>query len=294
MRSTEAWLDNAEGQTPQCVWSVTTDGPLTSLSLARETGQVLAADNTGGVYLFSAAGQVQALTRLGSPCREVRISDNAASLLVTTGEESIGWLSPKLAFLWTRDVHDAITAIALAPHGGHGFVGMSDGSNVIFTAANRKHSTFDTIRPLRYTTFLGTEPAIIGAAEHGLLTKLDLAGTPFWKESLWTTVGDMTTLGNGSATILAGFMHGLQLYDADGRGAGTLMLDGTVNHVAVSYQQQRLYVSTLEQHLSCLNRNGDLVFLAKAPEPISHLAATAAGDAVIVGFESGRILKIGV
>ncbi|WP_369675642.1 hypothetical protein, partial [Enterococcus faecium] len=57
------WLiSTGRGDRPTLRWSFTVDAPLSDLRLSRETGEVLAADTSGGLYLLNRRGQVQALT----------------------------------------------------------------------------------------------------------------------------------------------------------------------------------------------------------------------------------------
>src|SRR4051812_36756034 len=56
------WLTTTgRGDRPTLRWSFTVDAPLTDLRLSRETGDVLAADVSGGMYLLDRRGQVRAL-----------------------------------------------------------------------------------------------------------------------------------------------------------------------------------------------------------------------------------------
>ena len=42
------WLRHGEGRRPRVSWSISMEAPLVALQLARETGEVLAADAIGG------------------------------------------------------------------------------------------------------------------------------------------------------------------------------------------------------------------------------------------------------
>ncbi|WP_041401135.1 hypothetical protein [Planctopirus limnophila] len=286
------WLQEGQGRLPVCLWSFTTDAPLADLKLARETGEVVASDHSGGIYLIDIEGRVRALTRLGQVAREVGFADNGATIAAVSGPSSLSLMNRKLSFQWTRQLPDSILATALAPYGEHVAVSLTDGMNAIYTLGNKKQATFQTPRPLKHLAFLGTEAALIGAAEYGLISKIRLDGQILWSESLWSTVGGLAVTGNGESILLAGYMHGLQMFGNDGSSAGTLMLDGTASHVGQSFHQHRIYSATLEQHLACLSKAGDLVYLLGLPEPLHRLQVTAMGDAVIVGFPSGRIMKL--
>ena len=72
---TPEWLDAGQGETPRASWSFTADAPLVCLELARETGEVLVADESGGVYLLDRRGQVTALVRGTPDIRSIAFSD---------------------------------------------------------------------------------------------------------------------------------------------------------------------------------------------------------------------------
>jgi hypothetical protein len=57
------WLTSGKGERPRRRWSFTADAPLVCLELARESGEVLAADTSGGLYLLDRRGQIAALSR---------------------------------------------------------------------------------------------------------------------------------------------------------------------------------------------------------------------------------------
>jgi hypothetical protein len=51
------WLEQGAGRQPHVSWSLTIDAPLVAMQLARETGELLAADAAGGLYKIDRAGQ---------------------------------------------------------------------------------------------------------------------------------------------------------------------------------------------------------------------------------------------
>ncbi len=69
------WLKFGEGTPPQLSWSLATEAPLVALRLARETGEVLAADAIGTLYHIDRTGRIANITRGPSPIRAIAWSD---------------------------------------------------------------------------------------------------------------------------------------------------------------------------------------------------------------------------
>lgn len=288
--SDDDWVFDGRGNLPRLSWSFWTDAPLTDLRLARETNEVLAADESGGIYLLNPVGQVTALNRLPRPLQKIAFADSGEAAVGITDDRHVVRLTRKLAVQWSRELPDNPIAVAIDPFGGLTAITMADGLNVLFNERNRKHCEFESKRPLRYLSFLGTEPALIGCAEYGFLSRIRIDGRYDWTEPLWSTIGDMTVTGDGTQIYLSAFMHGLQLYGQAGDAAGTLMLEGTPRLLSGSYYPHRLYAATLEKHLVSLDKNGDLRWLLVTPTDALRLAASAQGQQVVCGFKTGQIV----
>jgi hypothetical protein len=287
------WVGRGQGLLPLVGWSFTTDGPLVDLQLAKETGQILAADQTGGFYLLNPLGQVKTLNRLATTARRLAFSDTGNAAAVLVDDSSVGWMDQKLRFVWSRELPDDVLGLGISPFGTHVAIAMADANNAIFDASNSRYSLFESIRPLRHIQFLTQHSSLIVAAEHGLVARYKLDGQPEWTEKVWSTVGELSASGDGKSVWLAGFMHGLQLFSGeDGATRGSFVLDGTVSHVSISYDGSRIFAATLEGHVMCFSERGGLTWAVQAPDKIVRLAASPVGQFVICGLETGQILRL--
>jgi hypothetical protein len=133
---------------------------------------------------------------------------------------------------------------------------------------------------------------LVVAAEYGFFGRYRFNGEEVWKQSLWSTVGELSVTGDGSTLYMAGFAHGLQVFAADGNGQGSFILEGTVSHVSSTFYPQKLIAATLERHLLELRGDGTLKWLLQAPEDIARVIVSPVGDYVIVGLQSGRVLRL--
>ena len=165
----EEWLYSGRGVAPTLRWSFTVDAPLTDLRVARETGEILAADSSGGLYLLDRRGRMISLIRTRHAIQRIAWADTGVGGAAALDDRTVVWFDRKLQFNWNREVPDDVLGLATDPHGTHVAISMADGVTAIYTAANRKVSRFETIRPLRYIQLLTTEMQLLAAAEHGLV-----------------------------------------------------------------------------------------------------------------------------
>lgn len=294
MTGSADWVQTGQGTLPAMRWSFATDAPLTDLAFARESGETLAADESGGLYRIDRRGRVQSLTRTAHQMRLVAMADDGSAGVAILDEQTLAWFDKTLQFRWTRELDDEVVGLAISPQGTHVVAALSSGMNVVYDADKHKTSSFESLRPLRYLQFVVTEPAIIAAADYGFFARYSLAGDPLWNERLWSTVNDLTITGDGSAIVLAGLAHGLQVFDGDGTSRGNFVLDGTAHRVSATYGKQRIVAATMERQLLMVETDGDLRFGLTAPEEITKVRLSPLGDFVIVGLADGHIVRLDV
>ncbi|MBI1345594.1 hypothetical protein GC163_04835 [bacterium] len=289
---TPDWLRTGRGSRPSQLWSFATDAPLTELDVARESGEVLAADESGGLYRIDRRGRVQSLTRTSHQIRLVSWADDGSAGVAILDDATLAWFDRSLQFRWTRDLPDEAIGLTMSPQGTHTAVALSNGQNLVFDADKRKISQFESLRPLRYLEYLLSEPAMIVAADYGFFARFSLDGDPEWNERLWSTVNDLTVTGDGKTIALAGLAHGIQIYDAQGSSLGTFVLDGTAHRITSTYSRKRFAVATLEKQLFMIDETGDLKWMLEAPDDVSRIRLAPLGDWLIVGFAGGRIVRL--
>ncbi len=286
------WLRDARGSTPTQRWSYAADAPLADLQLARESGEILIADTSGGLYLLDRLGRLQSLIRLSETPSRVAQSDDGEAAVVVLDDRTIAWFERPLQLAWTRELPDAILGVAMAPFGTHVAVGLADGTNAIYTSANKRLCKFESVRPLRHLRFLVTEPELVAAAEYGYLARYDLRGEVAWSQTLWSTIGDLAVTGDGKFNYLAGYAHGIQVFNDGGTATGSWVLEGTASLVSTTYRKDGLAAATLERHLARLGADGSLRWLATAPEDVLALRIFPLGESLICGFRSGRVVRL--
>lgn len=277
---------------PRLSWSLATDAPLVALRLGRETGEVLAADASGGLYLIDRQGHIGNLTRGRSPIRSLAWSDTGEGGAALVGDDKLYWFDRTLKFQGAIDLPNKGLALALDPHGQYAAISLADGATHIYDVHRKLVRRFDTTQPLIALEFLLGEPALVGVAEYGLLCSYNFSGQELWQEKLWANVGDMAVTGDGSSILLACFSYGIQCHDDEGVQVGSYQLGGTVCRVATSFIPGRIAAATLERHFYWLDPSGHVEWQSTLPEEIKVLQCDPRGVGLVCGFQSGRISRL--
>lgn len=286
------WIQSGRGIGPSVKWTFGTEGPLTCLQLAREAGDVLAADETGGLYRLDRRGRYASVTRAREPIRAVALSDDAEAAVAIVGTSSLHRFDRHLETQWQLDLPDECLTVAMDPFGQYIAVSLAAGATLVYDANKRRVAKFETIRPLAYIHFLVTEAAMVAAADHGLLCCLSLSGERFWEEKIWSNVGGIATTGDGELIYVAAFSHGVQVFDGDGDAVGSYVVEGTVKKIAASYEPHRVVAATLEQHLYLLDPDGEMLWAARTPADVVGLACDPLGEFVVCGFADGHVVGL--
>ena len=287
------WLvTTGRGERPTLRWSFSVDAPLTDVRMSRETGDVIAADVSGGFYLLDRRGQIRALTRTRHSVQRLAWSDTATAGAAVLDENLVGWFDRHLQLQWTRDFPDEILSIAMDPYGTHVALCQADGVNHVYSQANKKVSRFETVRPISHLQFIANKTDLLVASEYGLTGRYTLAGTPVWTSKLWSTVGDIAATGDGRSLFLAGFAQGIQAFDGQtGNARGTFICDGTVGLVTCGYAKRNIVAYTLERTLFGVDDSGNPQWNVTVPEDIQRIILSPLADFMICGFSSGRIMR---
>lgn len=286
------WIINGTGQTPELAWSFSTDASLSNLELARESGEVLAADSSGGIYLLDRNGQIVSVTRGQTPIRGLAWSDTGSGGVALIGNSRLHWFSRQLEFRSQYDLDETALSVSIDPHGEYVAASLATGTNLVFDGPRKPILKFTSQRPFVKLMFVAEVAGMIGVADYGLLSSRTFAGGIRWEEKLWSNAGDIAVSGNGSMVLVACFSHGIVRYDDDGDQTGSYQVEGTPNRVSCSYLPYRIAVATIERHVYWMNADGKMLWAAEAPEDITRIACDPLGKGLVVGFESGRIVRL--
>ena len=285
------WL-HGEGRQPAWGWGFRPDGPLAAMAYARESGDTYALDEKGHLYRLDRGGRLASVNRLPDRILDIAWSDDGSLGAAVVDERTLMTLTGDLKVRWKLDVPDDILGIAVDPFGQYVALSMADAGNFVYTRGRHRVAAFSTIRPLTYLEWLCHEPMLLGAAEHGLLCCHSLGGERLWEEKILSNCGAMATAGDGRRTLMAGFTHGVQVFDEIGETIGAYILDGAAAIVACSFTAERIMTSTLERQLFWMDEDGDLLWFGTLPEDPVELIVDPLGDWGLVAMPGEGVCKL--
>ena len=287
-----SWMNSGEGSTPRVRWTFATDAPLVDFDCSRETGETVAVDESGGLYVLDRRGRILNVSRGFTDVERLRWSDSGnGGVLLMRGDHLVR-LGPDLSSRWKARLPDESLDVAIDAFGNHFAVSLANRATQIYDWNKRCISQVVTMRPLSFLQFIAMKQQFVGSAEHGLLCCHNLKGEEIWKEHLWSNVGDVSVTGKGGTVLVAGFNHGVQLFDGEGVHRGSYMMEGSPSRVSTSFVPERVACATIEKHVYWLDSDGELLWAAKAGEDIVGVETDALGNGFVLGLESGRLVRL--
>lgn len=287
-----SWLSEGQGIPPTLRWSFSTEAPLVAVEMGRESGEVLAADATGGLYRLDRRGQLLTLSRGLKGVRGLAWSDTAAAGAAIVGERKVFRLNSQLEAEWSVGLPEAALGVAVAPYGNQTAISLANGGNIVLGTQSEQLSVFETIRPLKWIQFLVTDTVIVGAAEYGQVCAHRLNGDMLWSEKSFTSLGEMCAAGDGETILLAGFNHGIQALDSGGALRDSYFVEGTVGRVSCSFTADRIAAATMERQLYWLDSDGQLLWATQLDDEVVKVICDPLGEWLLCGLASGHILRL--
>lgn len=286
------WLLDGQGIPPTLRWAFATDAPLVALVMGRESGEILAADEAGGLYRIDRRGQLLTMSRGLKGIRALAWSDTGSVGAAIVGEKKIYRLNSKLEAEWSVGLPEPALGIAVTPYGRQTAISLANCGNLVLGQQSEQLSVFETIRPLKWIQFLAADSVLVGAAEYGLICAHHINGDQIWNEKLFTSLGEMYAAADGQTILLAGFNHGIQALDGDGEGRESYFVEGTVGRVACSYNADRLAAATLERQLYWLDSDGQLLWATQLDDDVVKVICDPLGEWLLCGLSSGHIVRL--
>lgn len=287
------WLRDGQGTPPTLRWVFALEAPLVAMDLGRESGEILAADESGGLYRIGRRGE---LLKSSNGLRGVRVvawSDTNAVGAVIAGDRKVIRLNGNLEAEWSVGLPEAALGIALAPFGRQTAISFANGGNLVLGEQGEQLSIFETARPLKWIQFLANKPVLVGAAEYGQVCAHRINGERLWSEKCFASLGEMCAAADGETVLVAGFNQGIQSFDGDDGSTGdSYLIEGTVGRVSCSFNAKRIAAATLERQLYWLKSDGRLLWSTVLDEEIVRVICDPLGEWLLVGLRSGHILRL--
>lgn len=286
---------------PTVSWTTITDGPLRGLSLARETGTLLAWDESSHLYLLAPDGE--RLTDARAPARilDAAIADAGSLIAVLIEGPRLLLLDSELQSIADRPTLAEVTTLAVDAHGRYVVVSAKTGKSQFLTRYGKTAGHFETMQPLSQVRFVPSEARLVGSSAYGTLFALDLIATEgsfdleveeVWRSQMMSNVGRLEVTGDGGMILASCFTHGVQRFDNRGRNEGAYHLAGTAAHAVPDFGGRLIAVATTEGELYLLNRSGNVRWKTGLPRGPVALVCDALGRSVVYGLPSGELARL--
>lgn len=286
---------------PATAWTIVTDAPLKGLTLAREAGAVFAWDEADQLYRIDGRGQFQSVARAPGKIHHAAASDDG-SLVAILGEGTRLWLlDGDFNLLHDRSAISDPISLAVDPHGRFAMVGSKMSVVQVTDRRGKQAGRFETRQPMASMVFVPTHPFLIGTGSFGSIMGVALEpanggtgldGNVFWYEPLMTSVGQLSTSGDGGMILLACFTHGVQKFNLAGHAEGSYHLGGSASHARPDFAGRSIAVATIEGELVILSGAGNVRWRTVLPRPASALEMDALGRFVVYGLASGEVVRL--
>ncbi len=286
------WVRDGRGTTPHVRWTTAVDARLIALAMWRETGMVIAADESGTLTAFDRAGRVAELERGWKDITRLAWADAAGVGAAILDRTRVSRLDATLREIWTIEFPSRVLDVALSPFGQYLAVSLEDRSVVLVGPERQKVAAFDVAQALHHLRFVVEHPLLVGAADQGILGAYGLDGTEYFRERLLTVVGDLCVTGDGGMIVVAGHNHGVQVFDDAGQNIALYAVEGTVHRVATGYAGERLAAATIERHLYWADEDGQLIWATRADHPVMALLCDPLAEWLVCGLEDGTIVRL--
>lgn len=285
------WMDSGRGSTPRQSWAFATDAPLADVQFALESGETLAGDVIGGLYRLDRNGKIACMTRGFKDLRALAFCNTGTMGGAVLGSDHLCRFDQKLHIEWTMQLPGEIHAIAIDPFGHFLAVALDTTQTLVIDEHKQIVGEFYSLRALYHLRFFVTNRDLMGVANYGVFERHHINGEKVWVETLLNSVGDVALTGDGRLSYLAGFSHGIQVYDGEGYSRASYVVQGSPSRISTSYDGTSILVATQENFLYRMNPEGQLLWATEAPEPIVRLHCDPLGQGFLCGFESGRVVR---
>ena len=271
-------------------WRLQLDHPISQISLARETGDILARDQQGCISLINRAGKLNESIRSRHGFLDAVISDNGQRVCAISEKGILYWLTRNLKLDMKFSVDSQPVTMTLSPHGEYTLISFHQNNPVVYDIKGERIDQFDTTQSLDFMEFVSDAPHVITASDTGSLARYAVHGTPVWKKTIPDPIDDLSITGNGDTLFLATGSDSLQRYSGSGKFEGNYQFNGPVTHTCCSYQGDSIVVLEHETNLVLINRNGQILWNEQMTTPVTDLVLDALGTTILVALENGELV----
>jgi hypothetical protein len=208
------------------------------------------------------------------------------------GEHGEVWLlDQRLRPGWKASVSQRVQAVAVAGLGERIAATDRKGNVAVFDQMGHLRWRALCPRPLSLLAFVPEEPALVGSADHGLVTAFDEAGACIWRDGLVAHVGSLATTGDGATLACACFTEGVIAYSLNGPARRPLH-STPCRLAALSYDGGALVSVGLGGTLALHHEKKKMDSEHNMESSVVSIAVDGLGKSAVVALADGTILRL--
>jgi hypothetical protein len=244
------------------------------------------------LYLLDQVGGCQARRRFEATLTAACCADDGSACAVAGSGGEVWRLTPDLMGCWEKRLSHHVLSVALDPFGQYLAAADDHGGVHVFDRHGRSVGSGNSPRPLHYLAFVPAAALLVGSADYGLVAAFGPTGTLAWRTGMVVSVGSLAVTGDGADIFLACFSEGLQRLDPQGHCQGRVPAPTPCRLVGVSFDSRFLLVSGLDNRLSLVDRQGQVLGSHVLERPAVALAFGALGRDAFVVSAGGPVVRL--
>jgi WD40 repeat protein len=275
------------------LWSFQSSAAIRCIRAAREPGKLLVWEANQLLTWLSSAGEVGARREAPWPLTAVDCADDGSTVVAAGTSGQMGSLGADFKPRWQRTLSADALAVAVSPFGDVVAVADAGGTIHFLDAAGRDIARASNPRPFHHLVFIPERPLLIGSADFGSVSALDLAGRRRWHDAPVAHCGSLATTGDGRLIALACFSDGVSLYNVRGEKRNGSPRPGPCRIVALSYDGSIYLTAGLDGCVRMHDRFGQTRSDFRPAAAVTSLALNALGTTAFIGLADGQVLAMG-
>lgn len=277
------------------IWTHRLGGPADGISVARESGQLLAWDRRAWLVMLNRRGEPQGQIHLDAPLVAAAFSDDGSAMGIADQRGKLSWLAPDLSSRWNARLPQRPTALAIDPLGrGLAVADTSHRLRFFDAEGHETRAAIETSRTLVHLVFSPSSAVLFAAADFGLLGAIDSVGRWLWQDAPVVHIGGIACSGDGKLLAASCFSEGIRRYDGAGQPQPVLPTPQPCRAVALTYDGKFAVIADTNGTVLALNASGKTLWQLADDQPVIDFGLAPLGDYLVVAHSDGRIVALDI
>jgi hypothetical protein len=276
----------------QILWTQSVDPSILALHSAKEGNFVLVRDAQHHLHRLNLDGQWITRHNHPAPIQLSAMSDDGKTIALVDRRKQVTVLDGDFLPIGQWMLNKRPTALAVSCMGE--WVAVSDelAKVAVFQRTGKAQWETQSARQLIQLSFVPEKPALVGAAEFGLVCAFGASGKALWRDGLFANVGSLSCSGDGARILVACFTEGLLAYDWEKGPQGRIEGTSPSQLVSQSWTGDIVLTAGLEDNVTLRNKAGEPWRELRLPSVPALLAVDPLGDAATVALVNGSVIRL--